>query len=56
MAKIILEDDNGCYVVEPKIQNGIVTIQEYYDYLIRPVLLAAGFNCVDDFFGMNEGG
>lgn len=39
--KIILEDENGRYEIETK--DNYATLREYIDYLIIPVLAAAGF-------------
>ena len=52
MAKLILENENGRYEIETK--DVIDTLTDYYDYLIKPVLLAAGFAKIDEFFDGEE--
>ena len=51
MRKIELTDSNGKYTIE--VDDDFESIGEYIDFLVRPVLLAAGFSneLVKDYIG-----
>jgi len=42
MMSIVLTDSNGTYTV--KLDREFVTLEEYIELLVKPVLLAAGFH------------
>lgn len=42
MRKIELTDNNGIYTIE--VDDSFESIEDYIDFLVRPVLLAAGFS------------
>jgi len=54
MRKIELTNEDGKYTIE--IEEDIEFIGDYIDYLVRPVLLAAGFqqDNVNEFLGEGQ--